>query len=270
MTSLAIDLGGTTLRIALGDGRSAWRERIEVDRPASPSALVEAMRLALQAWRTDSSDLAGIGVAIAGLVDDVGTVVRAENLGWVDVPLRQTLEAAFGLRAVVDTDVFCGAAFEVREGAAFGRQCALYVSVGTGIGHAFILGGRTWRGASGCANALGHIVVEPGGAPCYCGGRGCLCLVSGGKAQAGEAPPADALSTLALVLANATTLIEPEIIVLAGGALKQSWFDLNKLSELVGAWRYVGTMQPTLQVSAQRDPNLRGAAIMAGDRPVEP
>ncbi|MEO1103565.1 MAG: hypothetical protein AAFW98_07520 [Pseudomonadota bacterium] len=67
---------------------------------------------------------------------------------------------------------------------------------------------------------------------------------------------------LAVVLANATTLVEPEVIVFAGGALNQPRFELSALRALLDARRYPGTCETKLVVSAATDPNLRGAAML--------
>ena len=50
----------------------------------------------------------------------------------------------------------------------------LYVSGGIGVGAGIVLGGRLFHGAGGRAGELGHVVVDPAGPRCTCGGRGCL------------------------------------------------------------------------------------------------
>jgi glucokinase len=48
------------------------------------------------------------------------------------------------------------------------------LTLGTGVGGGLVFGGRIWHGMSGMANEFGHITVEPTGARCGCGNRGCL------------------------------------------------------------------------------------------------
>jgi glucokinase len=79
-----------------------------------------------------------------------------------------------GAPVAVDNDANVAALGEWTFGA--GRGCAslLYVTVSTGIGGGWVLGGRIWSGADGMAGEIGHIVVRPGGVPCVCEKAGCL------------------------------------------------------------------------------------------------
>ena len=269
MTMLAIDLGGTRLRLAVGHGYGPWTHSATMSRPGSDDAtgLISAIRETAAQWAAMQQEWSAIGVSIAGIVANGGTVVRAENLGWTDLPLAEELADAFRLPVQVETDVFCGARYEAQIGAGASHRSMLYVALGTGIGHALVIDGQLWRGASGAANALGHMPVTDTGAECYCGGRDCLCLVAGGHAQAGPNPPPGATDALARALAAAITLVEPEIIVLAGGSLSAPWFDLAGLTASVDARRYPGTRQPNIVVSAVNDGNLRGAALIAEGKP---
>ena len=137
----------------------------------TPDDLAGLIGATLEGWEIDSGDIEGVGISVAALVDDTGRILRAENLGWSDVPLAAIVAGAVGRPARVDSDVFCGALYEMRVGHARAASSALYIAVGTGVGHAFVIGGRVWRGAQGRANAMGHMVLWPDGAPCYCGGR---------------------------------------------------------------------------------------------------
>jgi predicted NBD/HSP70 family sugar kinase len=58
----------------------------------------------------------------------------------------------------------------------------VHVSGEVGIGAGIVVSGQVFRGAHGFAGELGHLVVEPGGPPCTCGGRGCLEQVAGQEA----------------------------------------------------------------------------------------
>ena len=55
-----------------------------------------------------------------------------------------------------------------------GRVDALLFTLGTGVGGGVLAGGRIIRGAGGIAGHLGHVTVDPWGAYCICGGRGCI------------------------------------------------------------------------------------------------
>ena len=64
-----------------------------------------------------------VGVSSPGVVDaETGTVIRAANMGWQDVPLRSVLEAAIKLPVFVDNETNLSALGEYRYGKLSG-QC---------------------------------------------------------------------------------------------------------------------------------------------------
>ena len=260
---LALDLGGTHLRVAASTADGRWLSRPVVKRPptATAATVIAALCAALADLPTET--VAAVGVSVAGLVSADGTVLRAENLGWQDVPLARELAGAFLCPVRVETDVFCGASYEARHGAVRGAGSALYVAVGTGIGHAFVLDGRVWRGAHGNASAIGHSVLDRVGRRCYCGNVGCLCTVVSGRAWQEGADPETLLAALAQAIGVAATLIEPELVVLSGGALAQPWFDLPTLQARLPRFAYPGLRLPRIVRSGVDEPNLHGAALLA-------
>ena len=260
---LAVDLGGTHLRVAASTADGQWLPRPVLPRPATATAatVTAALRAALADLPRET--VAAIGVSVAGLVRADGTVVRAENLGWQDVPLARELAGAFLCPVHVETDVFCGASYEAGQGVAHGTRCALYVAVGTGIGHAFVLDGRIWRGAHGNASAIGHSVLDRAGRRCYCGNAGCLCTVVSGRAWQEGADHETLLSALAQAIGVAATLMEPDLVVLGGGALAQPWFDLPTLQARLPQFAYPGLQLPRIVRSSVDEPNLHGAALLA-------
>lgn len=262
----AVDLGGTHIRIAAAESGCNWlhQHRARHEGRMTPEEFIEILAGLTRQWSGGAAE--AIGVSVAAVVDENGKLSGAENLGWKDVPLRRLLEEAFSCPAVVETDVFCGAVFEAQEGAAKEAGSALYIAIGTGVGHAFILNGQAWRGSQRGANAFGHLVTDPQGSRCYCGNRGCMCTIASGLAQAGTAPSDAPLEALGLAIGNAITLIEPERIILAGGALNQPWFDLAALAELLPRFSYPAARQPQLVRSSAADPNLCGALFLSMEK----
>jgi predicted NBD/HSP70 family sugar kinase len=117
----------------------------------------------------------GVGVGVGGHVDrGTGRVIQSGILGWSDVPLAEPLAAATGFPVVVGNDVDTLAIAERWFGHGRGIRSFALVTVGPGIGSAFLLDGEPLTGASGLSGELGHIPVRPGGRRCGCGNRGCL------------------------------------------------------------------------------------------------
>src|SRR3954469_14088206 len=163
-----VGLGGTTLQQARLD-----RPRVELsvdDVVADLSTIVADLRA-----RTETPVVA-IGVAVAGVVRRTdGLVSMGPNLGWVDVPLGRRLERDLGIDApiVVSNDADAGVLAEHRRGAAVGVDDVLFVSGEVGVGGGAIVGGRPLTGAAGYGGEIGHLPVNPDGAACRCGSRGC-------------------------------------------------------------------------------------------------
>ncbi|MCH6471989.1 ROK family transcriptional regulator [Sinomonas terrae] len=130
--------------------------------------------------------LLGGGLAVPGLVEpSSGTVLSAPNLGWRDADLSAALaelvpEAPFGVVLSNEADSAALAELWYGHGAALGSY--LYVSGEVGVGGGLVMGSELFAGPGGHAGEVGHVVVEPTGRRCSCGGRGCLETVAGQEA----------------------------------------------------------------------------------------
>ncbi len=69
---------------------------------------------------------------------------------------------------------------EHRHGAGRGSRFMLGMVVSTGVGGGLVLDGAPYGGRSGNAGHVGHVVVDPDGAVCSCGGRGCVETIASG------------------------------------------------------------------------------------------
>src|SRR6059058_3824206 len=114
-----------------------------------------------------------------------GEAVSPLNIGaWRDFPLRARLGASTGLPTFVDNDAKALALGEGWKGAAAGARDFIAMVVSTGVGGGIFLDGRLLDGADGNAGHIGHIVVEPEGRACRCGGNGCAQAEASGTAIA--------------------------------------------------------------------------------------
>jgi predicted NBD/HSP70 family sugar kinase len=169
----ALDLTGTERHRSLDvcDNRQVPVAKV-LDRLAAHTGT------ALAAVRHEGLRPVGATVALPGIVDAAnGTLLRAPNLDWTDVPvvddLRERLSGpAFPLAA--DNEANLAALAELWEGTARGFRDVLYVSGEIGVGGGIILGGELFRGGQGFGGEFGHMTVDPSGQPCACGSRGCL------------------------------------------------------------------------------------------------
>lgn len=188
---LALDYGGTKLSAALLRlGDSAWSGLKRSPSPPNHDASYEQRTMLQLAHELlDGRKPLAIGVSFGGpVLQSKGMVILSHHIpGWEDTPLVAQLEAEFGVRAAVANDANVGALGEWRYGAARGCASVFYVTVSTGVGGGWVLGGNIYDGADGMAGEIGHNVVNPGGAPCVCGKRGCVETEACGTAIGREA-----------------------------------------------------------------------------------
>jgi glucokinase len=247
---LGVDIGGTKTRVGLVTPAHQVldvRESPTPVRDGAQAVLAAVARLGRE-LRDRGADIAACGVGTAGVVDPAGGTIVASTdtlIGWAGTPVVGELTSLLGLRVYVDNDVNAFALGEVAAGAARGRAHVLAVMVGTGIGGAILLDGRLWRGAHHNAGEVGHVPVPGfGDRRCTCGRSGHLESVAAGpamaaryrqrsgdaltfaeiarRAEAGDGLAAEVVDeggrVLGQLLAGLTNAIDPEAVVVGGGA----------------------------------------------------
>ncbi|HYK96230.1 MAG TPA: ROK family transcriptional regulator [Candidatus Dormibacteraeota bacterium] len=190
--------------------------------------------------------LVGVGVGVVGVVRrSDGSVSTAPNLGWRDVPLGAKVAVALDLDVPVHVanEADLGALVEFRRGEGRGADDVLFIQGEVGVGGGIIVAGRPLTGAAGFAGEIGHIPVNPDGAPCQCGSVGCweteigerALLALGGRppdggrdavdaiigdAAAGDPRALEALDavgrSLGHGLAGLINILNPRVVVLGG------------------------------------------------------
>ena len=193
-TYLGLDVGGTNLKYGLvtATGRIEHFTRLPVDLVRGPGPVIEELvrRLKDLFVKIPAQDQPrGLAVGVAGIVNsEEGLLVCARNLpGWRQVPLADLLSEALGLEVRLENDANLYTLGEYRAGAGQGLRNFICITVGTGVGGGLILDGCLWKGPYGTASEIGHMVVEPQGLPCSCGGRGCLETLASARAITGQA-----------------------------------------------------------------------------------
>lgn len=289
----AIDVGGTSIKSALVAEDLSVVHTLRtptrrVDGAVDVGQIVELVD-ELRA-KAGGATVVGAGVAAPGIIDErLGVARAAVNLGWRDLPLRQQVADAAGLPVALGHDVRTGGLAEFTVGAATGVRNAMFMPIGTGIAAAFLVDGHRLD-ADGYAGEIGHIVVDPDGAVCGCGIRGCLETVASaafiarhyaersGKpvtraadvAAAVVAGDSDAVAVweraiegLAAALTTAITLLAPQVVAIGGGLSESGDTLLAPLREsLVG--RMAFQRMPTLVRAALGDnAGCIGAGILA-------
>lgn len=191
MRVVALDVGGTKLAAGLVDdaGRVRGAARVPTRGREDAEQLFEdvaGLVAGVLEGAGGAERVAGVGVGCGGPMA-AGLVSPLNIPAWRDFPLRDRLAERFGLTVVVDNDAKAMALGEGWVGAAAGCRNFVGMVVSTGVGGGIVLDGRPLHGADGNAGHVGHVVVNPGGALCGCGARGCLEAESSGTAIAAKA-----------------------------------------------------------------------------------
>lgn len=195
MPALVVDLGGTKIitAIVLPDGKMISRNYCLTLAHEGSKAVIDrilsTVNGVLSKAKLKVSDLCGIGVAAAGIIDaENGVITTSPNLpGWRNVPLRHILAHEFSSTTHIINDASAAALGEHCFGAGKYVDNLVYLTVSTGIGGGIIAGGRLYLGTDGCAGELGHMTIESRGPKCSCGNSGCLEVLASGTAIGKEA-----------------------------------------------------------------------------------
>jgi glucokinase len=225
---LAVDIGGTKMAVALvgRDGTRHWSDRSPTPVGGTAEEIWAALENLVKSALTESSG-AACGVGCGGPMTRDGELVSPLNIpAWRDFPLKARLSSLTGLDTWVDNDAKALALGEGWIGEAAGCQNYLAMVVSTGVGGGIVLDGRLLDGESGNAGHIGHVVVEPEGRRCACGGRGCLEAEASGTAIAAMTGRPAAFASEEMVartgrlvgraVASVANLLDLELVTVAG------------------------------------------------------
>ena len=184
---VGVDLGGTKLALGLVDDTLGIIARTNGPvATETPQACLDTLYDRLDQAVAEYGPIDAIGIGTASMVDfRAGRIVASTNLPLADVPLRDLLSERYGVPVVVDNDANVACLAEFRYGAGIGTSEMIMLTLGTGIGGGIVANGHLYRGASGAAGELGHMLIDYGGPRCHgaCPNHGCLEVYASGQAM---------------------------------------------------------------------------------------
>lgn len=203
---LGIDIGGTKTEAVAIDDAGGLAQRIRLATGFGSVAVLETAVTAVsrigELTGLAAAGFDSIGIGIPGMVDRAsGDVSHAVNLGLERLALGGELADRLGVDVRVENDVKAAALGAYHLMGLAGTMA--YLNLGTGLAAGIVVDGRLWRGSTGIAGEIGHIPVDPSGALCACGQRGCLETVASGSGVARQWRTDDPLPVRALFAAAA-------------------------------------------------------------------
>jgi len=250
----------------------------------------------------DRKLVAGMGIGSPGPLDRKrGVVVETPNLGWRDLPLRDLMTEATGFRATLDNDANCATFGEWWIGAGKDADTVVGLTLGTGIGGGIVLDGEIYHGASDVGGEIGHMTVRYDGRRCKCGNRGCLEAYASGPNIAaraveglsehpdsilgrkkpseitaatvydaileGDRYAQDVMTETARILgagvANVLNVLNPEVVVIAGGVTRAGRYLFVPLREEVARRAFTSAVNHC-RIMPARLPETAGVIGAAG------
>jgi glucokinase len=208
--AIGIDIGGTKTAVAAvnREGRIVARRVFATEAEQGFERALKRMAQAIESVLTEAEwqakELCGIGIGCTGPVSaERGVINNPYTLhSWTNCEIVARLTTIFDRPAYLENDADAALVGECFAGAARDASRVAMLTLGTGVGGGAVVDGQIYRGAGGEHPELGHIPIDPSGAECYCGTRGCLESIASGTAIA-AAGAAQGIPTSAEVFARA-------------------------------------------------------------------
>jgi glucokinase len=180
--AVGVDFGGTKISagvVNIDNGRlvgAAKKKTRQVqEQDDVVKRIVSVIDEAVAEANVDMKKVQGIGIGAAGMVNrQKGVLLDAVNIGAQDLPLTEPLSAHYQVPCYLANDVEVATIGEMYFGAGRGCDNFVCVFVGTGIGSGIVRDKSIYRGATGTAGEIGHMILFPDGRICGCGAFGCL------------------------------------------------------------------------------------------------
>ena len=289
---IGVDVGGTKVLVAALDGGQMSEPHIEPTSRESSDALLDQLVGAIE--RVAGGDgAAAVGLGVPSVVEwETGRVRSSVNIPLADVALREVLADRLGLPVFVDNDASVAA---LAEAEATGARHLVMLTIGTGVGGGVVIDGRVFRGATGAAPELGHMIIgadlqngepghrdrfpQPGSLETLAAGTALDQLArergfAGGRevvdaAQAGDDTAREAVALLGrrlgVGIANAINAFDPEVVAIGGGVSSAGDLLLDPARETARRFVLPG-VGARCEIRAARtgfEAGVRGAALLA-------
>lgn len=276
-------------RVLAEDAHTIAKDEVRLDTAAGLLAAVAGRA----GYATTDLACAVLGVP-APYQRGVGAPARREGFGfapWLRGDVAAALAEATGIRTLVENDANLGALGEYAFGAGRDRHSLIYVKLGEhSVGAGLVINGWLHRGVTGFAGELAHIQIDDDGPLCACGGRGCLIhRIGPGLLDAAQpaydqplsyprmlAMAADGDTGMARLLhdlgrsvgrplADACTMLNPEVIVVDGAAGEAGRHIVSGIAEMIERYAAPPAARAVTVVpgAAPADADILGAVALA-------
>ncbi|WP_167853896.1 allose kinase [Acidipropionibacterium timonense] len=255
--NLALDLGGTNLRLGLVSRDLSLLESCRVSsRTPSDSEPIEWLSFHIHKFLKQYNDtgryaVRSMSLGVPSTVDyHREKILSTTNLpAWSNIPAKRLLEDRFQIPLALDRDTNYLILNDMWQLEIFDSSAVVGIYVGTGLGNAVVLDGTIWRGAHGVSAELGHLPWPGVHGKCGCGNSSCVEIVASGLAlerigqefypseplpeifvrHGAEPPVSSFIDVLGKAIACEINIVDPNIVILGGGVLSMTGFPYHTL-----------------------------------------
>jgi glucokinase len=292
---VGVDVGGTKVAVAVLEGGDLQPAKVRPTEKSSPEALVDQLAEAIE----EQLPADAVGIGVPSVVEFArGRARSSVNIPLEDVPLRDILTERLNTPVFVDNDANVAAVAEAHGAdATVDVRHLVMLTVGTGVGGGIVIDGQIYRGATGAAAELGHLIIgadlangapEPQGFPQVgslerlasghyaidtlaaerglTDGPGAVEAARNGD-DAGLEVMRIAGERLGIGIANVINTFDPDVVVIGGGAGSAAGeLLLHPAREAAAQYtlRGVGTKTEIRLARYGPEAGVLGAALMAG------
>jgi glucokinase len=293
--TLALDIGGTKIAAGLVDADGTLVRQAKLPTPDTDAEAIWAVVDTLITETLATVDgVRAVGIASAGPIDLASGTVSPINIPqWQHFPIVERVSTMVGPVVRLGGDGLCMAMGEQWRGAGRDAQFLLGMVVSTGVGGGLVLDGVPYDGRTGNAGHVGHVVVDPAGAPCPCGRHRCVGTTAAGPHMAhwarvnGWAAPAEAdakeladaatagnpialqafqrgARAVAAMIASVGAVCDLDLVVIGGGVAKSGGLLFDPVREALAGYAGLEFLRGLRVVPAELggDAGLVGAAAL--------
>ena len=260
---LGLDIGGSSIKYGWGCKSGLQFFGSIHHQEKSLAGFKQSIGLILEECRqkVGLDRIGAVGIGTPGTIDLQSSKLVGVNPNlpfWTDLDPRDLIPPDLNIPVFCDNDanVMCLAEAWLRGP----DKKVAGITVGSGIGCGFVIDGKIYRGAHGYAMELGHTTSFADGVPCFCGRNGCLeayTSVEGLKRRMQNIPGAEdklfadsglrelldfsqdriearriiqeGLKTLAQGISDLVVILDPDVVVLGGGAMDGGLYSFEEL-----------------------------------------
>lgn len=298
---VGIHVAARTLHVVVADtGFSVLEERtlpLPFDHRADTTLDRAALMIVelIEGLGSTLTEILGIGLGVPAPIDPATGMVSVPGIlrGWEGVDIAGVLTQRLRRPVFVDNDANLGALGEARYGAGRGYRDILYIAATYSVGAGIIIDDAIHHGIRGTAGEIGHSLIDPTGAICFCGSRGCLDAVVGAQyvldslqvthgplslteliRLANEGDPGcsqvieDAGGITGTVIANTAVAVSPAVIIVGGEMAETGELFISAIRNVVGRRIFLGGTEqlPILPSQLGGLATIMGALALASDR----